>query len=426
MDSHFTRVVLAALLVAGCAGDGGNVTAFVGARIIDGTGADPIERGVILVRDGRIQAIGPVDAVTIPSGAARVDVSGRTIIPGLINAHGHVGDTRGLETGQYSAENVERQLELYARYGVTTVNSLGGDQEAAIGLRQAQDTARLDRARLYLAGTVVTGDTPAEALEVVDRNAAMGVDFLKFRVDDNLGTVPKMSPDVYRAVITRAREHGIPTAAHVYYLADAKDLLRSGVGFLAHSVRDRPVDEELIRLLNENNVCLCPTLTREVSTFVYEDVPDFFEDPFFLEEADSSVIEQLKDPRRQRQIRTSRSAQAYKQALQVASRNLERLADGGVTIAFGTDTGPPARFQGYFEHMELELMAEAGLSPMQVLVAATGDAARCLGLDDLGTLEPGKWADLVVLRENPLENITNSKTIESVWIGGNQAVEWTS
>jgi imidazolonepropionase-like amidohydrolase len=130
----------------------------------------------------------------------------------------------------------------------------------------------------------------------------------------------------------------------------------------------------VIGLLRERDVCYSPTLTREVSTFVYEEVPDFFDDPFFLKEADPQVLEQLKDPERQQNVRDSESAQAYKQALQVASRNLKALADGGVKIAMGTDTGPPARFQGFFEHMELALMAEAGLTPMQIIKSATGDA----------------------------------------------------
>ena len=176
-------------------------------------------------------------------------------------------------------------------------------------------------------------------------------------------------------------------------------------------------------MLVQKGVCYSPTLTREVSTFVYEDVPDFFDDPFFLKEADPKAIEQLEDPDRQRAMRHSRSAQHYKEALKVALSNLRPLADGGVKIAFGTDAGPATRFQGYFEHMELALMAEGGLTPMEIIVSATGDAARCLGLDDVGTLERGKWADFVVLAENPLDDIENSRTIESVWIAGNEVPE---
>jgi imidazolonepropionase-like amidohydrolase len=209
-------------------------------------------------------------------------------------------------------------------------------------------------------------------------------------------------------------------ASHLYYLEDAKALLRAGTDFVAHSVRDQPVDDELIGLFAERDVCYSPTLTREVSTFVYESTPDFFDDVFFLREVDPDVLDQLRDPERQEGVRNSRSAQAYKQALEVALGNLKPLVDGGVQLALGTDAGPPARFQGYFEHMEMSLMAQAGLTPMQILVSATGDAAQCLGLDDVGTLEPGRWADFVVLTANPLADINNTRSIESVWIAGNQ------
>ena len=415
-------LIVFAALFANC-GSEGNVVAFVGARIIDGTGAEPMNDAVMIVRDGRIEAIGPDGSVDIPSNAERVDLAGRTVIPGLINAHGHVGDTRGLETGHYSEENVLRQLALYARYGVTTVNSLGGDGPEGIRVRDAQNTPTLNRARLYAAGAVVTGDTPDAARQMVEENAAMNVDFIKIRVDDNLGTASKMTPEIFSAVIEAAHDRGLRVASHVYYLEDAKALLRSGTDFVAHSVRDREVDTEFIDLLIERDVCYSPTLTREISTFVYEDVPEFFEDPFFLKEADPADLETLKQPERQQRVRESRSAQQYKRALDVALRNLKLLVDGGATIAFGTDTGPAARFQGYFEHMELALMADAGLSPMQILVSATGDAARCLGLDDVGTLDLGKWADFVVLTEDPLADILNSRSIESVWIAGNRVPE---
>lgn len=413
--------VVTGLSIASCSTNHGETTtAFVGARIIDGTGAAPIENGVMVVRAGRIEAVGTAEFVNIPEGAERIDVSGRTIIPGLINTHGHVGDVLGLEAGHYSEENILRQLRLNARYGVTTVNSLGGDGEAGILVRDAQDVPTLERARLYVAGPVVTGDTPGEARTVVDENAAMNVNFIKIRIDDNLKTTSKMASAIYEAVIDRAHERGLRVASHVYYLDDAKALLRAGTDFIAHSVRDQAVDEELIELLVQKGVCYSPTLTREVSTFVYEDVPDFFDDPFFLKEADPKTIEQLKEPDRQRAMRDSRSAQHYKGALEVALSNLRPLADGGVKIAFGTDTGPATRFQGYFEHMELALMAEGGLTPMEIIVSATGDAARCLGLNDIGTLERDKWADFVVLTRNPLDDIENSRTIESVWIAGNE------
>jgi len=397
-----------------------NIKAFVGSRIIDGTGKSPIEDGVLIIQAGRVSQVGTQSDIEIPEEAEIIDLTNMTLMPGIINAHGHVGNTLGLESGHYSEENILNHLSLYARYGVTTINSLGGDGKEAATLRDQQDTPTLDRARIFIAGAVVIGDSPDEAINIVNDNADLGVDFIKIRVDDNLETAKKMSNEIYQAVIARAHELGLPLASHLYYLEDAKLLLQAGSDFIAHSVRDQMVDSALIALLREKKVCYCPTLTREVSTFVYEDTPEFFDDPFFLSEADPQVIEQLKDPERQQRIKESPSAQTYKIALETAKQNLKILADAGINIAFGTDSGPPARFQGYFEHLEMELMAEAGLNPMQIIVSATGDAANCLGFKDLGTLEVGKWADFIVLKENPLDDIRNSRSIESVWIAGNK------
>jgi imidazolonepropionase-like amidohydrolase len=201
-------------------------------------------------------------------------------------------------------------------------------------------------------------------------------------------------------------------------LDDAKWLLRNGTGMVAHSIRDRDVDEESIRLLRESGVCYVPTLVREVSTFTYADRPAFLSDPFFLEHADAAEVERVQRPEFVRQMRESTSAARYRDALVQAQRNLKKLVDAGVTVAFGTDAGPPARFPGYFEHMELSLMVEAGLTPEQVLRSATGVAASCIGLDSVGTLEAGKWADFLVLGADPLERIENTRELERVYVSG--------
>jgi imidazolonepropionase-like amidohydrolase len=399
------------------------VKAFTGATIFDGTGAPAVTNGIVIVEGGRVKAIGPAARVQIPAGAQRIDAAGKTIVPGMINAHGHVADTQGLRSAPefYTDENLLRQLGLYARYGVTTVFSLGGDREAGFKLRDQQETSSLDRARLYVAGEIITGKTPDEARNQVGRVAATKPNMIKIRVDDNLGANPKMSPEVYQAVIDQAKKHNLWVAAHLFYLEDARGLLESGVGLIAHSVRDKEIDRETIALMKKRGVCVVPTLTREVSTFVYESKPAFFSDPFFLREADNAVLQQLQEPKRMEAMRASASAQRYKTALEVASRNLKKLVDSGVKIAMGTDTGPPARFQGYFEHMELDLMAKAGMSPAQILKSASGDAAECMQVKGkVGILQPGAWADMIVLDRNPLEDIKNMRTIQSVWIAGNQ------
>ena len=402
--------------------DDGSV-AYVGALLIDGTGSTPVTGGTLVVRDGRIVAAGPESDVTVPGGARVVDLSGRTVMPGIVNAHGHVGGTLGLEGGHYSEENVLRQLSLYAAYGVTTVVSLGGDGEAGVTVRDAQDRADLRRARIYVAGEIVTGTTPEEALEVTNRNLQLGTDFIKFRIDDNLGTTDKMAPAVYEAVIARAHEEGVPVAVHVFYREDARAALAAGADFIAHSVRDQEIDDELLSALAESGVCYSPTLLREVSTFVYGSEPDFFEDPFFQRHADPAVVDALRDPERQRSVRDDPASQAYELALGVAAANLFRVADAGIPIAFGTDTGPPGRFQGYFEHLELERMVAAGMDPMAVLIAATGGAAACMGLAEVGTLEAGKWADFLVLSANPLDDITATRTLEAAFVAGNRVGE---
>jgi imidazolonepropionase-like amidohydrolase len=400
-----------------------DVKAFTGARLIDGTASPPIENATILVRGGRIAGIGPADRVSIPGDAARTSLAGKTVIPGLINSHGHVGDTVGLDADRYSADNVMRDLHTYAAYGVTSVFSLGGDRQPGFAARTSQQTASLDRARIWVAGPVLEPTSPGDARRLVAEDAALKVDIVKIRVDDTLGTVKKMPPDVYRAVIDEAHKRGLRVAVHVFYLADAKAVLDAGADFIAHSVRDADVDDALIAAMKKRDVCLSPTLKREVSTFVYESTPPFFSDPLFLAHADAAAVAALKEASRQAEMRTSPAAQRYKVALQVASRNLKKLSASGITIAMGTDTGPPARFQGYFELLELEMMAKAGLTPRQVLASATRDAARCLKIDrEVGTLERGKWADFVALTADPLADISNVKKIDSVWISGNKVV----
>lgn len=401
------------------------VTAFVGGRLIDGTGR-VIENGTLIIDGGRIVAAGPA-ATAVPAGATRVDVKGKTLLPGLVNAHGHVAATTGLRSdpASYTRDNLTRQLRTYAQYGVTTVFSLGDDQALGFELRNEQATGPLDRARLFVAGAVITGATAEEARAMASKVADMKPDLLKIRVDDNLGSTRKMPEPAWRAVIDEAHQRNLKVAVHIYSLADAKATLEGGADFIAHSVRDVPVDEGFIAMLKSREVCYSPTFTREISTFMYDATPTWVDDPFFVKGVTPDIIAQLKDSKRQAQIRNGagwKAGQQYKAGLEVAKRNLKALVDRGVRIAFGTDTGPPARFQGFFEHLELELMVEAGLTPMQALVSATGDAARChQRAGQFGTLAPGAAADLLILGANPLDNIRNTRSIEQVWINGRKA-----
>jgi len=397
-------------------------TALTGARVIDGTGRAPLENATVLVTNGRIQEVGT--EVKVPAGASRVDVRGKTIIPGLINSHGHVDAARSSTVPV--RDQLLAQLRLYAQYGITTTYSLGsGPSDAAEGLklRDEQEHVTLDRARLYSAGLVIADNTPDAARRSVDRNAEQKVDIIKIRVDGDDSNPNKMKPEIYRAVIDEAHKRGLRVAAHLYYLKDANGLLDAGADVIAHSVRDQDVTEPFIADLKRRNIGYIPTLTRELSVFVYETTPTFFSDPFFLRGNTmyAAQVTQLSNPAVQEKTRASQEAQTIKKALEQASRNLKRLSDAGVAIAMGTDTGANlmGRWQGFFEHMELELMVKAGMTPMQTLVSATGGAARVMKLDaQLGTLQPGKWADFVVLNANPVTDIRNTRQIESVWIAG--------
>jgi imidazolonepropionase-like amidohydrolase len=398
--------------------------ALTGARLIDGTGRPPIDEATLVVRNGRVEAVGPIASTPIPAEAVRIDLTGKTIIPGLVSAHAHVN---AVEDSPLSVrDQLLTQLRTYAQYGVTTAYSLGSnaiDEAEGVRIRDEQAQGRFDGARLYTSGVVVDAKTAEEARKSVDRLADLKVDIVKIRVDGPDGTPGKMTPEVYGAVIDQAHKRGLRVAAHLFYLSDAKKLLDAGLDVVAHSVRDRTVDESVIADLKRLNVGYIPTLTRELSVFVYESTPAFFSDPFFLRGTSvyGKQVEMLSDPARQAKTRANKDAQSIKQALDQATRNLKRLSDAGVTIAMGTDTGANliGRWQGYFEHLEIEMMVKAGLTPMQAIVASTGNAAKVMKVDkQVGTLEAGKTADCVVLAANPLADIRNLQKIEAVWIAG--------
>ena len=429
------RVLAAVLLLAGGfafershaqAPTGGAATALTGARIIDGTGRAPIEQGTILIRNGRIEAVGVASAVTIPAGTARVDMSGKTIMPGMVNAHGHVQKGFNNSTPIPIRDDLIRRLRMYASYGVTTVVNLGAnpdDEVEGIRLRDEQDSGVLDRARMYTSGgSVRRMKTAEDARKDVNRVADLKVDRVKFHFDD---PPARMSDDVWPAIIDEAHRRGLRVAAHIFFLNDARLAVDKGVDVLAHSVRDVDVDQPFIAAMKQRNVGYVPTLTREVSVYVYESTPDFFKDPFFLRGISlfRDHMNIVSTPAYQEKTRNDPTAQSIKKALVQATRNLKILFDAGVPIGFGTDGGVPnnatfGRWEGYFDHLELELMVKAGLTPMQVITAATSSSARISRLENVGSIERGKAADLLVLDANPLQDIRNARQINSVWVAG--------
>ena len=394
---------------------GAGAVAYTGANIWSGTGTAPLQNANLVVRDGRVESVSTDKA---PEGAAIVALDGQWVVPGFINTHGHISGRWAAEEIQGDASRAEADLTLYARYGVTTVLSLGGAPAGAYGLRAAQSSVSLNRARLLLAGAIVFSQDPDEAAAMTQANIDAGVDWIKLRVDDNLGTSEKMSRDALEAVMQVAKAANVPVATHIYYLDDAAMLLGMGSGLIAHSVRDQRVTDEFVQTMLDSSVCYVPTLVREVSTFVYGERPAFFDDPFFLDAAKQSQIDRVSDPEFMAKMAASPAAATYRKALVQAQENLALMVASGVPVAFGTDSGPPGRFPGYFEHIEFDLMAAAGLTARDILLSATSVAASCLNLDDLGTLEPGKWADFVVIEQNPLADIKALRSINSVYVAG--------
>jgi imidazolonepropionase-like amidohydrolase len=394
------------------------VIALVGARVIDGTGAAPIANATILVSNGRIERIGPSASLKVPAGATRVDVAGKTIIPGLVNAHGHLGHgDRALPV----YDQIVQQLKLYPRFGVTTVYALGDDGVESVRVSEQNHKAPLDRARLYVSGERATARTVEGARKIIAERHAQRVQFIKTGMS---GGANDMTPEVYTALIDEAHKRKLRVAAHLVNLADAKGLVSAGLDVIAHSIRDQDVDAAFVAELKRRNVGYIATLTRDLSVFQYESTPDYINDPFFLRGLPlyATQIERVKDPALHAKTKGNPGTPRAKQQFEQALRNLKLLSAGGVMIAMGTDSGTgTGRWQGYFEQVEMELMVKAGMTPMQTLVASTGNAAKVMGIDkEVGTLQPGKRADLVVLTADPLADIKNTRTIESVWIDGRQ------
>jgi imidazolonepropionase-like amidohydrolase len=410
----------ALLLAAAVSGQAPETVALVGARVIDGTGAAPLANATIIVSNGRIERVGPTASLKVPAGATRIDVSGKTIIPGLVNAHGHLGQG---DSKLPVYDQIIQQLQLYSKFGVTTVYALGDDGVQSVRVSEENYNGPLTRARLFVSGARATAGTAEEARKTIADRHALRVNIIKTGIGEgNNGT--DMQPEVYAALIDEAHKRKLRVAAHLVNLAHAKGLVNAGLDVIAHSIRDQDVDAAFIAELKRRNIGYIPTLTRDLSVFQYESTPDYINDPFFLRGMPlyAAQIARVKDPALHEKIKANPGTAVAKRQLEQGMRNLKLLSDGGVMIAMGTDSGTGlGRWQGYFEQVEMELMVKAGMTPMQTLVASTGNAAKVMGLDkEIGTLQPGKRADFVVLTADPLADIRNTRTIDSVWIDGRQ------
>jgi imidazolonepropionase-like amidohydrolase len=402
---------------------GARVILFEGARLIAGDGSAAIEQSAFLVRGDAIAAVGRQDGLQPPADAMRVDLTGKTVIPALVDAHSHLGytDVVAMTTAaaNFTRENLVDHLRRYAYYGIAATLSMGVDRgEIAYELRAqpAPGAALLLTAGRGIAlpnagpGAEYRRDaaygvsTEAEARQAVQELAAKKVDVVKIWVDDRNGTVPKLPPALYRAIIEEAHTRSLRVVAHIFDLADAKDLLRAGIDGFAHGVRDTDVDDEFIRLMKERpEVFVIPNLPER-------DVADDYR--WLADTVPAKEIERLRLARAGQDAAAAREARAL---YDVQARNLAKLSAAGVPIAYGTDAGVSV---GWTAHTELADMVAAGMTPMQVLVAATQTSARVLRLDRLGTIAAGKSADFVVLDGNPLDDITNTRRIADVYLRG--------
>ncbi len=411
--------------------------------LIDGRGGPAVPNSALVATDGRISWIGPVSDLKAPAGAAVQDLAGKFVMPGLVDLHTHVSNSDVVMQDPvrfFTREGVTRDLRLYASYGTTSVASLGTDQKPLVyDMRAEQRKGRPTVARIFTAGrgfTVKDGFptnkgnvpgipyepvTPAEAAAQMEELAADRPDVVKIWVDDRFGDFKKTPIEISRAIIDVAHKHGIKVIAHVFYLNDAKQLAAAGLDAFGHSVRDRAVDDELIQLIKKHGTWVIPTLYREWATFKFEDPGPLLADPFFARALDNRQQEVLKSPEYHKALTGDKYFPRYPGVLKTATENLKRLANAGVPIGYGTDSGVLTRFEGFGEHMELQLMVEAGMTPAQVITAATKSSAEFLGQGkELGTLEQGKWADLIVLGADPLADIKNSRRIDAVYIAGNK------
>lgn len=428
--------ILSTCLVLGIAGatqalaqTAGRTTLFEGARLIVGDGSPAIEGSAFLVQGDTITWVGRRGERQPPAGATRVDLTGKTVMPSLIDGHNHMGlvnERDGSNTkSNYTRANMIDQLERYAYFGTAAVLSMGleADQELAYKLRDevVPNAARFLTVGKGIAATSMAGP-PGEARLGIPSGAvtddegrqrvrdlkARGVKFVKIWVDDREGTVPKLKPNVYRAIIAEAHASGMEVLAHLSRtsgLEDAKDLLKAGIDAFVHTVRDRDVDDEYIALVKAHpKVWSGPNIPGPGHTM--EDVN------ILAETLPADQITRMRQAVQAREATGIRTTELF----ELHCRNFRRVHAVGMIIGLGTDgTG-----DGFGVHEQMASYTRCGMTPSQAIVAATSTNARLLHLDKLGAIAVGKEASFNVLDADPLQDILNTRRIASVYLRGTQ------
>jgi imidazolonepropionase-like amidohydrolase len=401
---------LLVLLAIGVCSLPAQVTVLSHATVIDGTGRAPMPDTSIVIEGGRISAIGPTAKLTPSAGAQVIDLSGQTIIPGIIDLHSHIGiDTPA-------------KVRMFALYGVTSTIGMGGDGDEVLKIRDAQRRGDIKGARIYTVQQRFEFEKggPEQARSMVDALADKHADAVKVVIDDRRGKAVRLPREFAAAAIEEAHRKHLKTLAHIHDYDDAKFVVDQSIDMLAHQIRNREVDDALISEMKKKGTAVTSTLTRELSDYVYADSPDWLSDPFLAKWMPAQRITQAKGELKDKQA-ANPEIELNRKDFEFATKNLRKMFLGGVRIAFGTDSGNgPPRFEGYFDHLEMQLMVKyGGMTPMQVIQAFSKTNSEVLGIDkDYGTLAKGKVADLLVLEKNPLDDIANTKTLRTVYIGG--------
>jgi imidazolonepropionase-like amidohydrolase len=426
-------------------------TLFTNARVLVADGTS-IENGAFLVRNDMIVAVGATGLLPTTGGTpTTVDLGGRTVMPAMVNAHSHLGWEGYTNWGSqnFTRDNLIDHLYRHAYYGVGTVISTGSDkEEIALAVQRDQRLGLVGGAH-YVAQPGVgtpgggpnpnfTADpgfwgqhavtTPDEARKVVRKEAAKGVRVIKIWVDardERRGAKIKLQPDIYRAIVDEAIVHDIRVLAHAPALEDHKLLLRAGVRRLIHGPSQ--IDDEWIELMKDRNAYLIPTAGVSFRN------PRYYEDPFFREHVSAAVLARLGDPKNlgplgpQTAPAPVPAVRPDPAAFEESQRQrFKRMIDAGIQLILGADVGwgPTATlvgsFFGYAEHEELATFVRLGMTPSQAIVAATRLPAEAFGLDAVGTIEPGKSADFIVLDANPLDDIANTRKIRQVYLRGEE------